>query len=104
MIFRYKSHFSTIAIISGGPNYDHTAARLIDIINNSSPQKVNFVGSIGSQYSHKLNNIYASNSILDHEEIIVNRNYNEHKIENILCPFRTNTHIRNYMFVGKIAN
>ena len=66
MIFRYKSYFSTIAVISGGARYDATAARLIDIMKNSSQNKVNVIGSIGEKYEDKLDEKLASKDILDH--------------------------------------
>ena len=74
-----RSHFSTIAIFSGGARFDKMTAHIINTLNTCSSQPITYVGSIGNQYQNLLETNYASNKILDHEEIVVNRNYNEEK-------------------------
>ena len=76
-IFRTRFGITTIAIISGHPRFDRTANNIMDAISAQSKSSVEFVGVIGDQYSNKMSNRYASTSMLDHEEVEINRNYRE---------------------------
>ena len=75
-----KSGFSTVAIISGAPRFNKLAAKIIDNLKAVSTENINFVGAIGNEHANKLEKTYLSNEVLDHDEIVIHRNYNEQKI------------------------
>lgn len=76
-IISNRFSFATIAIISGHPRFDKYTARIIDVLKEQSKEPLDFVGVIGDEYSKKLTQTYASSSVLDHDEIVINRNYRE---------------------------
>jgi hypothetical protein len=92
-----RCRFSTIGIISGHPRYDKYTARIIDTLKQQSTEPLNFIGSIGKEYSHKLTESFASSSILAHEEVTYTRNFYVHSQDNLLNLPRSNTVIRNFI-------
>ena len=76
-IFRSKFGITTIAVISGHPRFDRTASNIMNAIAAQSKSSVEFVGVIGDQYSNQMSQLYASTSMLDHEEVEITRNYRE---------------------------
>ncbi len=67
---------TTIGIISGHPRFDKQAARIIDVLKEQSKDKLQFIGVIGNEYAGKLDKSFGTTSALNHEEIVVTRNYN----------------------------
>lgn len=100
MRFINKFNFATnIAVISGNSKNDKTAARLIQFLKANSKTDLRFVGVLSENNAHLLDECYASSSILDHEEIVINRNYNESIQESFLNPYRALTHYKNHQLI-----
>jgi hypothetical protein len=92
-----RFRFATIGIISGHPRYDKYTVRIMDILKQQSTEPLNFIGSIGKENSDKLTEIFASSSILAHEEVTYTRNYYLQSQNNILNLPRSQTVIRNFI-------
>lgn len=100
MRFINKFNFATnIAIISGNSKNDKTAVRLIEFMKANSKADLRFVGVLNDSNAHLLSECYAPSSILDHEEIVINRNYNENIQESYLNPYRALTHYKNHQLM-----
>lgn len=101
-IIRSRFDFATIALISGHPRFDRTAARIMDAIQEQSSERIDFVGVIGDNYSKNMHKRFASSSLLDHEEVVITRHYLQAIQDSWLNPYRAITHYKNSQLLKEL--
>ena len=57
--------FSTVAIISGAPKYDHEAAHIASTLKTQTSGNIALWGVIGDQHKSVFSKVLASSSMLD---------------------------------------
>ena len=98
MLRAVSYRFSTVALISGAPKYDHQVTQIANTLKVQTGGNIALWGVVGDQHKGNFSKVLASSSLLDDNEFEVTRAYNTYDQviqDSPFIPYRTYTHYCN---------